>query len=320
MIGLLKGPGMLRLVLSALVVLNHLSNIELGRPAVFAFFMLSGYWVLRMYDEKYQPAVGQFYLSRFLRIWIPFVVAYLLALAVMALGFGRFEPATLPGLALIGIATTQRDVLGVSWSLDLEMQFYALVPLIWILMRKQQGPGVFIALVAAGTVLGWWLQLTFGIWTVLSYGPAFAMGALIWVWNMNPSRKVAFGSLALFWIIGAVLWLGEGTRAFLLHDQVPPINGDWFGMAWVAVLVPFVAWNVRQRSGPFDRHLGNYSYSLYIVHFPVIWMGSRLLGPVDKVDKIAILGAIVALSVLFYLLVDRPAERMRLRMLETRPA
>ena len=48
-----SGPGFFRLFLAAAVVVSHLSNLEIGRPAVFAFFALSGFWVMRMYDEKY---------------------------------------------------------------------------------------------------------------------------------------------------------------------------------------------------------------------------------------------------------------------------
>lgn len=49
------GPGQFRIFLAALVVLSHLSSLGIGRPAVFTFFMLSGYWVLRMYEENIAP-------------------------------------------------------------------------------------------------------------------------------------------------------------------------------------------------------------------------------------------------------------------------
>ena len=46
------GPGLLRLTLALFVVVSHLTRYEIGRPAVFVFFMLSGYWVMKMYAEK----------------------------------------------------------------------------------------------------------------------------------------------------------------------------------------------------------------------------------------------------------------------------
>ena len=52
------GPGQFRVILAILLVFSHMSYVEIGRPAVFVFFMLSGYWVLRMYEEKCRPAAS----------------------------------------------------------------------------------------------------------------------------------------------------------------------------------------------------------------------------------------------------------------------
>ena len=50
------GPGKFRVLLAVLVVFSHLSFVEIGRPAVFVFFMLSGYWVLRMGSVETEPS------------------------------------------------------------------------------------------------------------------------------------------------------------------------------------------------------------------------------------------------------------------------
>ena len=47
------GPGAFRFFLASLVVVQHVSRLSLGHPAVLLFFMLSGYWVSRMYAERY---------------------------------------------------------------------------------------------------------------------------------------------------------------------------------------------------------------------------------------------------------------------------
>ena len=41
----LFGPGVIRLILAALVMFSHMSRFQVGRIGVLLFFFLSGYWV-----------------------------------------------------------------------------------------------------------------------------------------------------------------------------------------------------------------------------------------------------------------------------------
>lgn len=312
-------PGFFRVMLALSVVASHLSNYEIGRPAVFAFFALSGFWVMRMYDEKYASGggAGVFFISRLLRIWLPFAVAYLGFVAIKAIGFGEADAHALASLGILGIASTGNDVLGVSWSLDIELQFYLLVPLLWVVIteldaRKLPVAGTLVAVATPLTVLGWWLGLGYGLWTVLAYLPGFVAGLLIWHSGWRPSRGIALASAGVFVIAAIVMWLAHPeTRAFLEKDTPNVVNEDWFGMAWMALLLPFIAYNVRQRSDWLDQHLGNFSYALYITHWPVIWIVRRVVEAGAGAEKAIALTAVAIVSVAFYVLVDRSAERLR---------
>lgn len=318
-------PGFFRVALAAAVVLSHLSNFEIGRPAVFAFFALSGFWVMRMYDEKYAAAggAGVFFLSRMLRIWLPFLVAYLGFVLVKSAVFGEFDARQLASLGVLGIATSGNDVLGVSWSLDIELQFYLLVPAIWMLFQalKTSGSPVTWTLVLTAaplTMLGWWLGLSHGVWTVLAYLPGFVAGLLIWHSGWRPPLRIALVSIAAFLGAGLLVWLLPETRAYLLKDAPNTLHEDWFGMAWVALLIPFIAFNVRQRSDGLDQHLGNFSYALYITHWPVIWIVKTATALQGMPLKLAALAAVALVAIAFYVLVDRNAERLRQSILAWR--
>jgi peptidoglycan/LPS O-acetylase OafA/YrhL len=67
------GPGAFRLILALAVVLHHCTRFfPFGTVAVYVFFILSGYWVTRMWEERYstsQNAYSLFVLSRSLRIF-----------------------------------------------------------------------------------------------------------------------------------------------------------------------------------------------------------------------------------------------------------
>ena len=83
----------------------HLSSFGIGRPAVFVFFMLSGYWVMRAFaaDPRRPGAVRRFYLSRALRVWPAFAAAFLAAFAlyqVLPPRGAEVGPGFLAGLAI----------------------------------------------------------------------------------------------------------------------------------------------------------------------------------------------------------------------------
>ena len=289
------GPGQFRVILAILVVFSHMSDFEIGRPAVFVFFMLSGYWVLRMYEQKYRPTAPAwvFYLSRFMRIWLAFATAFLATFLILALTPLAKPTEMLWGLPLLGIATTKRDVLGTSWSLDIELQFYLLVPvisLVLVWMGQSLSRLMVLAMGVAGlTILGWGLQLSFGLWTLMSYLPAFIIGTLIWHWRLQGTGRSAAIGVTAFLAVGALVAMIPYLRPLLSREIEGPFHEDWFGMAWVTLLVPFVIWNLGQKSGPLDMHLGNYSYALYITHWPIIALMRAVLRPVTLPEALLIL-------------------------------
>jgi peptidoglycan/LPS O-acetylase OafA/YrhL len=255
-------PGAFRLLLAVLVLISHASRVDVGRFAVLLFFLLSGYWVRRIYQSEFDDRKWlTFYISRWLRI------APLYFIVALAAAFARQLPLGWENLTILGIATTLHDPTGVSWSLDVELQFYLLAPLAFRLARR---PGLFAAAVAVLAVIGWWVKARFGIVTVFMYLPAFACGALVAQTGWRPERKVALASLAGFLAITALILLIPATGAYLNKEKPHLLDDDLFGMLWALPLVPYVAASLWSRSGPRDRDVGNWSYPLYLVHYPLI--------------------------------------------------
>jgi peptidoglycan/LPS O-acetylase OafA/YrhL len=317
--GPLFGPGLLRLVLSLMVVLSHMSSVKTGRVAVAAFFILSGYWVTRMFYEKYsrEEYPTTFYLSRFLRIWPFFAVFFLFFFLVFQFSSDP-KPATyLAGLTIFGVASNQLDVLGTSWSLDIEMQFYLLLPPILAIMRGGMTAGGRTFLVVAVplvTAFGWVLKYYTGVFLLLCFLPCFLVGILIWQTGYSPNRRAAVLGAFAFAGVAIILGILPQTRFLVINREVTSWWSDLFAMLWVIPLVPFIAWNVRQPSSRLDTHLGNISFPLYVVHFPVIAILSEYLDTTRLPVKVAIFGVVMMSSLVAYVGIDRPIETMRRRL------
>ncbi len=304
------GPGAFRLVLASFVFLSHVSRINLGRAAVVLFFMLSGFWVTRMFDLRRDPSVVPYIRDRFLRVW-PLLAVVAIAIAVGFALAGRPAPGSvLSTIALLGLATRHGDVIGTAWSLDIEMQFYLLLPLVALAVARTAAAWrpVVVAIIVA-TVAGAALREQ-GIATVFAYAPAFAAGAFIWRSKWSPNARTALQSLAAYAVLLAILAAIPALRWTVLTSRELPWWFDLSQIAACSLLIPFVAWNVNQPSPPLDRHLGNLSYPFYLVHYPLIAATSGLIASA-MANKALALGLSIVASLVLYTAVDRPLERVR---------
>ena len=97
------GPGQLRFLLAALVVVSHLTSLNIGRQAVMLFFMLSGFWVSRLFGG-WQTGTATFIASRVLRIWPVYAVVTVLAWLLLRLAGAAHPADPWSALALIGLS------------------------------------------------------------------------------------------------------------------------------------------------------------------------------------------------------------------------
>jgi peptidoglycan/LPS O-acetylase OafA/YrhL len=293
-------PGAFRLLLAAAVVLSHVSHLDIGIIAVVLFFYLSGYWVSKVWDEKFEGRnAPMFYLARYLRI----APLYLLVLITAALALGM--PLAPRYLALLGVASATRgNPLVVAWSLDIELQFYLLLPLMVAAARRASPALVMVGAVAISAVT--WV-VDPGVVTVFRFLPIFAAGLLTYRTDWRPSERTAGLSVIAF--AGACAL--AALTPFIDKTSPDPFNHEIFAMLWAAPLLPYVARSLHVRGAKMDRHLGNISYPLYLVHAPVI---SVLLSHGGNRPEGVALACIVAVAL--YMIVDRPVDALRVRLTE----
>jgi peptidoglycan/LPS O-acetylase OafA/YrhL len=187
-----------------------------------------------------------------------------------------------------------------SWSLSLELMFYAIAP---FLARMRWGwlaiiCGASIALRFAGHLL----PIDFGLWQ----GRLFPTVLFLFLLGMLAHRMLPVAEKLPRWSGYAALAALLALIAFLPQLKPDPEIGRWaiyFGIA-IASPVIFAAF----RTIAWDRWIGDLSYPIYLSHLAVIGLVLTFQPPEPFWVT---LGGTLAISVLLMLLVDMPVDRWR---------
>lgn len=267
-------------VLSGEPALQWVQKAVSGSLGVKAFFIVSGLLIFRSYEQSI--SLGQFWRKRWFRIYPAyFVVVLSAAICLAALSrlsagayfgsaeFWRYLSANLvfgnflaPDLPAVFIGHRITDVNGSLWTLKIEVMFYLAVPLIVWLCRRCGYMRTFAILYVASTI--YWmacqqLSAATGIGLYAEFGRQlpgqlryFVAGALFYYFYGRVARKNVWGFVlpALPVLLWPETWIAQ---------IVEPI-----ALAAVVVLLAVEA-PVLLRKLKVD-----YSYGLYIVHWPVI--------------------------------------------------
>ena len=318
-------PGLLRLILAATVVIHHISKLSLGQWAVNVFFVLSGYWVTTMYRKRYvhfgRPALS-FYASRYMRL-VPVLAVCQVLMILMLLYLHSSEVSVLGPVwflrsALVLGSAHQRILLVPSWSLDVEAQFYFVVPLLlYLLGRLRPEVGARLTLVAAAILLPLSLLRETEIhnpwlWSFFTF---FLIGVAQALAPWKPKAVTATLSASAFFLVIMLGIAMPATRHIFLSGSHPTAlyryNGPLCGLLTLVIL-PCVAFSLTIRSSLRDRHLGNLAYPLYLFHWVLMApLQAGLISPSPLKAKIYYLLMVVAGSLILEYAVDQPFERWR---------
>ena len=338
--------GSLRLILALCVAFGHF-GIPLGFPtsdiAVQSFFVISGFYMALVLNEKYGPGSYWLFISnRLLRLWPTYLVilipSFLIASnwqAVLSLDpasiiyyfvsqtfvlgqeiyFYLFtdhgtlgltlHPGTMPNL-LYKLAPVPQ-----AWTLALEFYFYLIAPFI-----VRRGPA-FIGAIIAASVLSR-MTLLF----------VFDLGGDPWSSRFFPSELALFLTGSLCYYAYAPRSDTQRRQAYVMLASTAlllPVclaASKWDGISRLASLallaavimaVPYLFRLTRNLS--WDRYLGELSYPLYICHFLIGWM---VLPETVSGAYVSVLLSL-ALSTQLYRWVERPIDSWRQRRFELAP-
>lgn len=324
----LFAPGLFRLLLALAVAVHHASKLALGASAVFIFFILSGYWISKMYAEKYvkyrySPLV--FIISRYLRLMPVLMLCILLMnLTLYVFNLQWWDEAAdavvsvdwwARSIAIVGSAS-QASFLMPKWSLDVEMQFYLLFPLLFYVLRKAENAFVSILGCVCAVSLISLLLTAHEKDYVFRYMGFFGAGILMYWMDYYPSRRMAWFSVGTVMVLFGVTMTVPSLQGLIIgREHVSAQAHIAFSMAVALLATPYVAHSVRTKTGQFDRHLGNLSFPFYLVHWmPQVVVGAYAghLAPLQRLPYVALgFFCTMVVSVVIYVTYDKYFEARR---------
>lgn len=303
-----------------------------------AFFVLSGFLLWRPYvnaalGRRVAPATLDLYRRRFLRVYPTHTVVLIVTAVILPLGLtiGATKLGRLPvDAAFANVLLIQGYIphlvlsgIGPSWTLVVDLAFYALLPVMWWIASRaapRLGPvgGLLVPIVpvlvggallrpwiwgqtqAGGGSLGKWSGVIF--YTFPGQMDLMAAGMLGAVLAGINARRVAQGLV------------GVGVAALLFMDFGVPGNTPFaLGVAGALALMTLPSDGRRLPSRLLSwqplRWLGWVSYATYLWHLPVINATERWgPGPEHAVAYVAVIyGASIVLGWLTTRFIGDPA-------------
>ena len=290
-----------------------------GPWGVRIFFIVSGYIItLLMLKEEAKRGsldVGAFYVRRIFRI-LPAFSVYLAALAAVgALGWFSIAQSDVVNAALFACNTGVECGWGSvhTWTLAIEMQFYLLWPLLFVLLPKwMRVPGVtaliacLLALSATETFLArGWIDNAASA-ACIALGALCAMSPEFCAWVKRYGLLAVLAAVA---VVGMLYAAHETALARMLYRALIPLG--LLAVVFGAYAIPrFSEWRISIALSK----LGLISYSLYL--WQQLFFAPAELYPVTSILFVTPL--VFGIAALSYLAVEKPAQTWAKSLLQRR--
>ncbi|HYF24119.1 MAG TPA: acyltransferase [Baekduia sp.] len=303
-----------------------IGELRLGLMFFFVVsgFLLAGPWVRAALEDRAAPSLRRFTQGRLRRVLPAYLVALAGAFAVLH-GTGHPRAVGWEALPLFAVfaqnqvESTAGQLNPPTWSLSVEMTFYALLPVLGALFLRARTRARMLAVCGAAVAVGLaWCAIAYeqrwpftATTSLPTYLPVFACGiaACVLSAGRRPGPRTALALLAAGWAAVVVCgwWHARGDTGLAGHTfrDVPAAAG------FAAIAVGLCArppglldlWPIRQ--------LGVISYGLYLWHMPVLyWLKTRgMFADAFLPAYATVVLPAIALGAASWLAVERPFLR-----------
>jgi peptidoglycan/LPS O-acetylase OafA/YrhL len=299
-----------------------------GGYGVNVFFAISGFILALPFARQHLRGgrvvqLRSYFLRRLTRLEPPYILALLIrTLLLCAVGTRQIHYLLVHLLASVfyvhnisyGVAST---IEAVSWTLEIEVQFYCLAPLLALIYKMPRAwlrRTLLISVIAGATPLqraflpGWHGQQNAGVFTlsILANFQFFLVGLLIadfYVegWERIPASRWWDAVCFPFWF--AFFWLRPDGFRFLGPVLLPVLFVGAFKGSVIRAILRY----------PLVSTIGGMCYSIYLTHRTTILVLEILLVrfhlpfvPWLVVSLLVVTPAAMAVGAVYFLLIERP--------------
>ena len=315
-----------------------------GLFGVAVFFFLSGYLIttlLRIESERTGTfSIKGFYLRRAFRIFPPFYLTLLFILLIVRAGWLPGHAGRADLVATVFYATNYWNIyvhpimmpgFNIFWSLAVEEHFYLLFPFLMFFMlrfqMKRRAQAV-VLLALCAVILAWRFTLVYHFHSLaMTFGPVtdplrtmyatdtrvdcILFGCVLALWGnpvLDKPRKPSWLLIvaSVFVLLFTLVYRSPEFRETLRYTM----QAIAFIPLFSAAIAMHDHWAFAWLNSRVMKFIGVLSYTLYLVHFPILlfmqrWFHGRLLVGVTA------LAASTALAYVIHILVERPLARLR---------
>jgi peptidoglycan/LPS O-acetylase OafA/YrhL len=313
-----------------------------AHASVILFFVLSGYWIAKSVDRRMTAdwAWKGYAIDRLARLLVVLLPALAIGGALDAIGLYGLVSSTHTGatdtyvlnnnlgerlgwqtllgniLFLQSIAVAPFGTNGPLWSLAYEFWFYIWFPALWISWRRRRPSPLLATMLLAWIVPH--MLIGFACW--LCGAALFRATRRFGDENLPPLRR-------LWLIVASAPFLGT-----LIYTRLFGLDGVELPLAFTFAVLLYVLLRVELRAPRWLRPFAGYgtqaSFSLYVLHFPIIAFAAALLLDDQRLPAtgasialvVAVLAVAILLSALFARYTERNTGRVRLFFSGGRPA
>lgn len=282
---------------------------DFGWFGVCLFFLISGYVITHVAQRE---SSVQFVIRRILRIYPPLAGAILLAVGLGPYSGEIFAGGwrdVLWGMTLLNyFKVPQSVVLGVAWTLVIEVLFYALVAVQTSWVRRRPRTSVVLNLSACVLVIACSRRLGDGFLLFaasVAFIPYLIFGQILY---LRSRHKVGAGFLTVAGV-AAYATIQFGIRE--IHVSFLALGNSYL-LSFVFALCLFViAMLVNFKPPRPIMFTAQVSYSLYLVHGPVgfaaLALGMRMGFPYSASLSFAV-AAVFGVAFIFNRMIERPSQ------------
>lgn len=260
-----------------------LSLLAEGHTGVALFMVLSGYLFAKLLDGK-NIIYTQFMWNRFLRL------APLLLLVIFIVGLQEYFAGkdVFSYAKRILTGAVKPSLPNGGWSITVEFHFYLILPLL-LFFNTRWKCSLLIVLVLALIVRLFLYQehgqiQTLSYWTIIGRIDQFLLGIVAFQYRKIIASRHIIIFICLF-LFACFYWYFDSLGGFYKSPSYPSPSSIWVYMPTIeglayALLIAWYDNSFKHSTGAVSKFIaliGTYSYSIYLLHFFVVFKMSNAI-------------------------------------------